>query len=309
MNSKLSYLCAAGVLLGITGGVTAPIHRADLPADPSWVVHVDCDRLRPTAIGQFIMAQLQKPEAEEKFAALQGFIGVDPRKQLHGLTLYGNAADPKMGVLIAYADFDAGRLVSVVQNAKDYEAADYNNHVIHSWFDEEEQRKKGGEPHVYAAIEGSRIFFSRMESALKAALDVLDHGPNMASTSNYSQLGAKENNDFVQAAVHKIDLGEAGPHAEVLKLSKQLSLGLADAEHEVRAKVNLDARKAENAPLIAEIAKGLLALGKLQKDNPKFAQLQPVFDAITISQDQAAVTIQLAIPDSKVVEVLKGHFH
>src|SRR5881394_2658 len=55
----------------LASGFTAlagPLQRADLPAEPVWVVHVDVDGLRPTTIGQFIFGEMEKPEAQAKLA-------------------------------------------------------------------------------------------------------------------------------------------------------------------------------------------------------------------------------------------------
>ena len=101
-----------------------------------WVLHVDCDGMRPTAIGQFLLAEMDKPEAQAKFAAFQTIFNFDPRKQLHGLTLYSTGKAPEDGVLLVYADFDPERLVTMAKAAKDYQSTTYKQHVIHNWIDD-----------------------------------------------------------------------------------------------------------------------------------------------------------------------------
>ena len=41
------FLAAAGMT-----ACAAPLQRADVPADPAWVLHFDIDALRPTTVGQ-----------------------------------------------------------------------------------------------------------------------------------------------------------------------------------------------------------------------------------------------------------------
>src|SRR5262245_53006794 len=120
MNTKLilsTALLAAGALTVPAG----PLQRADLPADPAWVVHVDCDALRPSAIGQYLLSELDKPAAQEKFAAIQAIFSFDPRKQLHGLTLYGTGSNPAEGVLLAYAAGDPDSLLVLHRAARVYQ--------------------------------------------------------------------------------------------------------------------------------------------------------------------------------------------
>lgn len=37
-------------------------------ANVAWLVHLDCDALRPTTVGQYILAEMDKPEARAKLA-------------------------------------------------------------------------------------------------------------------------------------------------------------------------------------------------------------------------------------------------
>src|SRR5262252_3017054 len=95
----------AGCLLAASFTASAnPLQRTDVPADPAWVLHVDCDALRPTVLGQYLLSELEKPDAQDKFAAFQSIFNFDPRKQVHGLTLYSTGSAPEDGVLLVYAD-------------------------------------------------------------------------------------------------------------------------------------------------------------------------------------------------------------
>src|SRR5438094_271015 len=79
-----------------------PLQRADVAGEPAWLAHVDCDKLRSSSLGQFFLAELDKPEAKDKLAALQTIFSFDLRKQLHGLTLYSTSDSPEDGVLLVY---------------------------------------------------------------------------------------------------------------------------------------------------------------------------------------------------------------
>src|SRR3954466_16025633 len=100
---KRTLLTACLAILGLAA-VGGPLQRADLPADPSWVIHADFDGLRPTAIGQFILAEMDKPEAQAKLALFQSLFSFDLRTQLHGVTLYSSGDAAEDGVLLVYAD-------------------------------------------------------------------------------------------------------------------------------------------------------------------------------------------------------------
>ena len=120
MNITMNRSLAACSMLAVSlvAVSASPVKRADLPAQPGFVLHLDCDALRPTAIGKFLLAEMSKPEADNKFAAFQSMFSFDPRSALHGLTLYSAGSSPEDGVLVVYADFDAGRLVTMAPSVK-----------------------------------------------------------------------------------------------------------------------------------------------------------------------------------------------
>ena len=64
-------LCAGCLSAGIFSAGALTLQRADVMADPAWLLHLDCDALRPTTIGQYILAEMDKPESKARLAALE----------------------------------------------------------------------------------------------------------------------------------------------------------------------------------------------------------------------------------------------
>ena len=128
-----------------------------MAAEPTFVLHLDCDGLRPTAIGQFLLAEMDKPEAQGKVAAFQTIFNFDPRKQLHGLTLYSTGKAPEDGVLLAYGEFEPERLITLAKGAKDYQSTSYKEHTIHTWVNEQKIGSNGVNPRVYCAFQGEQM--------------------------------------------------------------------------------------------------------------------------------------------------------
>jgi hypothetical protein len=158
-------LCACGLIAATVTAPSTPLQRSDVAAEPVWVLHVDCDALRPTTIGQFLLAEMEKPDAQAKFSAFQSIFNFDPRRQLHGLTLYSTGKTPEDGVLLVYADFDPDRLVTLAKAAKDYHGSAYKQHTIHNWIDEKKKEKEGVKPRVYASIQGGHIVVFAQQEA------------------------------------------------------------------------------------------------------------------------------------------------
>ncbi len=307
MNTKLlkTALFACGFAAAALPAFAAPLQRSDVPAEPAWVVHLDCDALRPTAIGQYLLTQMDTPGAKAGLAAMRMIFDFDPRKQLHGLTLYSTGKAPEDGVLLIYADVEPDRLITLAKAAKDAQNTTYKNNVIYNWIDEKKKAKDGVKPRVYAAIEGRRIVvFSQQEARVAQALDVLNGAsPNLASSGVFGQVGGGGPGVVIQGAARKLDLPDSNPNAALFRLAKMARLQVADAEGQVRATLTLDANDDEIAEQMLTVGKGLVALMKLQKDNPGALKLA---QGLSLKQDGASLVVTLAISSNEVIELMKA---
>jgi hypothetical protein len=304
-NLLKTALCVCGLVAAGLPAWAGPLQRADVAADPAWVLHLDCDSLRPTAIGQYLLAEMEKPEAQAKFTVFQTIFNFDPRKQLHGLTLYSTGKVPKDGVLLVYGDFDPDRLITMVKGAQDYQATPYKQHVIHNWIDEKKKAVEGVKPRVFAAIQGGHIVvISQQEARVAQALDVLDRAaPNLAGSGLFAQLGANGSSSIIQAAARKLDLPDSTPNAAIFRLAKAAHLQVSEGQGQVRATLNLETSDPEVAQQMALVGQGLVALMKLQRDNPGALKLA---EALALKQDGTGVVATLAIPTDEVVGLMKA---
>jgi len=307
MNANLLRIAlyAGGLAAAGLPALAGPLQRADVPAEPAWVLHVDCDSLRPTPIGQYLLAELEKPEAEAKLAAFRTIFSFDPRKQLHGLTLYSVGKAPEDGVLLVYGDFEPERLITMAKAANGYQSTPYKQHVIHNWIDENKKASRGVKPRVYAAIQDGRIVvFAQQEARVAQALDVLDRAaPNLAGNQVFAQLGANGSGGFLQAAARKLDLPDSEPSAALFRLAKGARLQVGEGQGQLRATLNLETSDADVAQQMAMIGQGLVALMKLQSFNPGSAKLA---QALTLKQEGAGVVATLVMPTSEAIELMKA---
>ncbi len=283
-----------------TGG---PLRRADLPAEPAWLAHVDCDGLRATTVGQYIQDELAKPEAVAKLAAFQSLFNFDLRTQLHGLTLYGTGPAAEGGVLLVYATFDTDRLVTLAKGANDSQSTPYKHHVIYSWLDEKRKPRHGAKGRTYAAIQGDRVVFGQRQEAVEGALDVLDGAvASLGSSRAFPQVGTPGDTSCLEAAARKMEVPANEPRAALLRLAQSGRVQVGESQGQVVAKLTLQANDGEVAGTMTSIAQGLLALMKLQKEKPESARLA---DGISIKQEGSHLVVMLELPAAEVVDILK----
>jgi hypothetical protein len=295
----LGTLLAAGINTN-----AGPLQRADVAAEPAWVLHLDFDGMRSTTVGQYIMGELEKPEAQDKFASFQAIFNFDPRKQLHGVTLYSTSQAAEDGVLVVYADFDADRLVTLAKSAHGYESTTHNQYAIHNWIDDKKKPKNGVQPRVYAAITGQRVIFGQRSSAVAAALDVIDRvSTSLAGSKTFPRLGAPSANAYVQGAARKLDLAQTDPNAAMLRMSKAARLELGESQQQVNATLSLDADSDEVAKSMLSIGQGLVGLIKLQKEKPDAVKMA---EAMQFTQEGAVLVVGFNMPAADLIAMMKA---
>lgn len=295
---------AGALVLGCAAAFAGPLQRGDVPAEPVWVVHVDIDGLRPTSVGQYLLAEAEKPENQAKLAAFQAVVSFDLRTQLHGLTLYSIGSTPQDGVLLVYADFDAERLRTLALGAPEAQSTTYKQMPIYSWIDKNKKTSSGTRPRTYAAIYGSRVIFGQREERVAQALDVITGASaNFAATKAFPQLGAPGNPNFLQAAARKMDFAQSDPNAQVLRLSKQASFQAGQAGQQITANVTLEANDEEVANNIHSILNGLLSLLKLQKEKPESVKFA---EALSLKQTGPVVQVNFTMPVAEVIGMMKA---
>jgi hypothetical protein len=304
-STILKRTLIAGCLL--VAGFNLPatqFQRADVAANSVWVLHINCDALRPTAIGKHILTELEKPEAQAKLSVFQNMFSFDLRTQLHGLTLYSAGSSPQDGVLIVYADFDADKLVTLAKAANDSRSITHNGHTVYNWVDDKKKHHHGEKERVYATIQGNRIIFGQRESAVSQALDVLDgSSPNLSAARAFPQLGGAGDTTFLTGAARKLDLSQSDPNAAIFRLSKSFRLQVGEVHQHLIGTLTLEANDDEVAGSMMSIAQGMIGLLKLQKDKPEAAKF---LQAIALKQDGASIVLTIDIPTDDVVNAMKA---
>jgi len=273
--------------------------------DPTWVVHVDADALRKTTVGIAFLEELSKPEMQAKMDIFQGIFSFDPRKALHGLTLYGASLEPSDGVALIYADVDAGRITALADLAGDHHSFTNKSYVIHTWVDPKDREKNPDAERTYATVyEGKVVVFARKESRLMEALSVLSgEKPGLKNRGLFPKPDAESTFTVIQAAARKFDFPDADGHAAIFKLAKSASLQVGESKSNLMATLALVADTEDNAKQISVIAQGLLALASLQGDKGDIAKFMK---AISITREGETVAVNLKLAEADAVSMIKS---
>jgi len=293
-----------GLLLAVTAVVTAePLQRGHVVNDPVWVVHLDCDALRQTTIGHQLLVELDRSVVQKRFEAIQATLSLDPRKDLRGVTVYSATKGESDAVVLAYADFDVERLVSVVQTNKGYEVSTHSGHQIHSWIDERKRTQDGEPARIFSAVHTNKILILGQQAIrVGEALDVVDATqPSLATGKKLPQLSGG-NGTFLSGAAHAVELPGENLGTAVLKQVKLVWLNAREAEGRFELKLALELSSAETAKHLCDVGRGLVAVLALQTDKPDAVKLS---QAITIEQVDTGVAVKMSLPAADLVQMIK----
>ncbi len=123
---------AASCSLGTAGA--APFQAKNIAADAKWVIHVDVDAIRDNYIVKeaFKTCPMLK-DSGKHFDMIRDKIGIDLRKDLHGITLYGPDSDKKHTVAIVFSTVNKELLLEKAKKASDHKVTRHAGVEVHSW--------------------------------------------------------------------------------------------------------------------------------------------------------------------------------
>jgi len=253
---------AAAILLGLaTLGQAAPLDPGAVAGDAKWVAHLDVDAIRSSIVVQKAYQEFVEkcPIAKVAVPILDGsraLIGMDPRKDLHGITLYGSQIGKEEGVLIVFADVDQKLLTEKVKKARGYESSTYGSYELHSWTHKDH---RGERPVTGAFYKDKGMVFSGSEAEVKAALDVMDgEKPGLTCEVLAAEVPA---GTTVLARV--VGIAETPCESKLAKEIESVSIVTGENEGESFLHVKVVAKSADVAEQMGKVAEGLRALGIL----------------------------------------------
>jgi hypothetical protein len=289
------------IVLGWAGlGQTAPLDVKHVCGHAKWVAHLDVDAVRDSAVVQKAYQQCMEkhPEAAKAFDFAKVMIGMDLRKDVHGITAYGPQICKPIGIVIVLADMDQKVLEDKAKLGPDYMLTTYGNFKLHSW-----THKKGGKQmHATGAFFSPKVLvFGGSVEQVKGALDVLSgKAENLGGKHSALVADVAPGTTFVHRA---IDLS-ANTKCPVLKQAEsfQAAMGENKGESFYQARIVMKTGDAaENVKASIDGLKGLVALGTaLEPDTAK------LISALKVTREDKTVVVKWsASADAVWAEIVK----
>ena len=255
---------ALAVLAFVAGSAVAtakPVDPARVPAKAVWMMHFDMDAARESTVMKRMEARMMKkyPQAEKMLALGAGMIGMDVRRDLHDVTVYGLDTDKKNAVMIVHADADRKKLEAMAAKAPGHQTMEHRGYTLHSWM-HKGWKGAAGHPVVGAFYKDNVMVFARTKGQVEMALDVLD-GKQAGLGADSPLAGRVRPGSILVGRAAAIDPKTKCP---VLKEGKGYRVAMGESEGMSFYRARLDMNSAEAAEQAKSVTEGLVALGSLR---------------------------------------------
>jgi hypothetical protein len=299
----------AALALVAAVGQAAPFDAAKISADAKWVVHVDVDAVRDSTIVKksFETCPLLKSESGKHFDKIVEQLGIDLRKDLHGITIYGTDTDKDHGVAIVFAKINRKPLLEKAQKAADHKVVKHGAVEIHTWTHTMGLKTRPGAGAFYKP---GVLVLASSEKAVEDAIDVLA-GKSPGLTDPKSALGGHVYTGSTLLA-RSIAM-PADAHCEVIKQLDGFRIAMGENKGKSFYRARLFMKTAESAEQIKAINDGIKAVAALHFGSD--ADVKKLVDGMktTVKDKTVSVRWDASTDDvwavvEKLAKKAMGHF-
>ena len=325
------WAVSTAMFLGLAGVAQAgPLNFKQVAADAKWVVHLDVDEMHENIVAQRLYeSSTQKfQNAEQHLDRLGSGLAMDPRKDLHEITVYSKQIGQHQGVVLVNADVNREMLLEKAKKAPGHQSVSYGPYEIHSWTFAPGKKAEQGitmkirvgaklhafhEHHAAGAFFKPNILvFAETVEDVKGALDVLDG----KATSLYGRKSPLT--EAIPAGTtilaRAVDLSSADCDSALLKQSDTINIVMGEDQGRSFLDAALLTKSAQAADQIKQIVDGARALAQLQHGGD--AQIGKLLGQIQVQESGTMVSVALRAPAEDVATVLEKveselakHFH
>jgi hypothetical protein len=306
-------MSAAALALAAAGPApvpaTATLPASRIPADAVWVAHMDCEALRASKVGRFVLENRDRLHIDSGgIDEVRAELGFDPVQDILSLTAYGTDRDPDDGqVLIVVTTQAADTALERLSGRCDVkvekiDAEGYSLHLISS----------GGERHLVHVAATDRpdrriVTLAGDQEHLIAALRVAGgRAPSLAAGMGLLARPPRAGSMVFVSASRLDGMDDVEPASEILRLSEGLVADVAERDGALLAEVTVSAASEEAARNIGDVVRGMAALGTLAAGRePDLAPLRELARSLSVETDRQRVTLSVRFPVEALIDLLQ----
>ncbi|MDB5299543.1 MAG: hypothetical protein JWO87_1206 [Phycisphaerales bacterium] len=303
----------AQILLTICG--LTPLLRAtaldprQLPGEACWFIHVDVDAANASTVGKSVRdAWLSRPEGHEAIEKAHEVIGIDPVRDVHGITVYGTSYAPDAGVVIVRGKVDRGKLLALIKNMPGYRVEAAGGREIYLWTEggrhNEHDVDHPAKTSAGAFFGDDMVVIGPGPKPVAAALDVLENkSPGLAKDSPLA-IPAAEGSVIQAAAAGLANAKNLPLNSPVLRQCDYGTLAVGEMNGEVFLHGKIVAKSADVASQIRALIEGAKAMAALQS-NENF-DAGRLLAPLKVAADDKTVTLDWTFAAAEFVKWIEA---
>lgn len=280
----------------------APLPKSQIAGDAKWVIHLDMEQFAPSQTCRLLMNSKGGSKSLQSIMThYQTLLGVDPLKDISGLTLYGTEITGNRGTALINGALNHQAITLQFSSYPQYAVRTYGKRQLQTWTD-----KGTGRP-LWACFYTTRqlILASDEESVLSAAAILDGSRPNLSNSKTASlPMQAVRQGTFFTA----ISKGYAGSHSDpvkalILKNTEAAVMQLSEKGKMVDGSILLRAVSPDTANQIHQILNGLILSSTLTDSASPLAKLAAMSE---VSQNNSDVLLKIQCPANEAADILSA---
>ena len=300
---RYAAFSAAAVLAATSVALGGRLDRTVVPADPSFVIHLDMEALVESSLGDMLLGGEVIPDVKEARAQAMHEIGLDPVEEIMGITIYGVGADIEAGVIVIHCTEAVDDVLEMLAGAEEqpegYDTYEKGGQTIH---------ELGGEAYacVLDADHGRFIVMSDDLKRTLAGVRVIEGDtPNFTDAKSPALALKPGKGALIYAEIGMpADLPDFDPVSEVLRQTKSIQMQIAERDEEVVTALAIDAGSEEMAGDISDVLTGVIAMGRLMSaEQPELAFVKDLSRGLSVKAKGSKIAVKLAC-DVEMLEAI-----
>ena len=297
MRKVMTSMLAVAALA--SAAMAGAVKSQNISADAMWAIHLDAEALLRTGVAKLILAEVEKKDDFlNGIAQIRQVFGLDPLRDVRGVTVYGKVLGGDQIVALIDATVDENNVVGMLMNNSTYRGRQYGDHTLHEWTD---NGKPGKPPKTQHAcfFDRTTVLIAGGLELLKGAVDVLDgKAKSMAKTGGMKRLSKPPAGAFLVGAAEKVKIPveDDNPHALVVRAITDLALQVGEAGDAVFVNFTAVTRTADRALKLRQMVQGVVAMAQTQveqrEDIPALGEKVEITGEDTVSRLRATVPIE-----------------
>ncbi len=289
---RIRLFIMTAVLVSTALVMAGKVELNQIGKDAAWFSHFDMEKFDGSALHKMADSRGLAKKCEE----IKSYLGLDPIKDITGITMYGSVEAPRDAAAIIKGGLDVQNLTALAAKQPEYAASKYDGFTILTWKGHKGEVKSG------CFYDNGTLVMSKSKEAVIAAIDVLG-----GKSPNISRSGCITSQD----AIYQVYMADASTiaskseHLMFLSNVKKSLLAIGQKDSDVFSELIMQADTADNAVLLEQMIQGLLAMGQMQAAQQNQGALE-VIRKINVGAEDNTVITSVVLTTDEIDQILSS---